>query len=304
MSKLDLTDWDDDSVDPAVKTRAASRSTWVSVAVNTSLSIVQVLVGVMSGSAGLIADGVHSLSDLVADFLVLFVSAHSRAEPDDRHPYGHHRFENAASLALGLLLLAVGAGMVWNAAVKIDNHAALPKVEVAALYVALAALVAKEGLFRYMLGVARQVRSAMLTANAWHARSDAASSLVVGVGIVGNLAGYPFLDPVAALVVGCMVLKMGWGFGWDALHDLMDQAADDELVQAIDATLRAVPGVRGCHNLRSRKMGDMVSIDVHIDIDADATVEAAHAIVDEAEQAVRARHPVLSMMAHIDPWRP
>lgn len=304
MSRTDFAQWDDDTVDPEAKARAASCSTWVSVAVNTSLSILQVLVGLVSGSAGLIADGVHSLSDLVADFLVLFVSAHSRGGPDERHPYGHHRFENAASLALGLLLLLVGIGMIWNAALKIGSHAALPKVEVSALYVALAALVAKEALFRYMLRVAKRVRSGMLVANAWHARSDAASSLVVGVGIVGNLAGYPFLDPVAALVVGCMVLKMGWSFGWEALHDLMDQAADDALVSAIRETILAVPGVRGCHNLRTRKMGDMVNIDVHIDIDAEVTVEAAHAIVQAAEDALRIKHPVLGLMAHIDPWRP
>jgi cation diffusion facilitator family transporter len=304
MVKYDVTQWDDDAVDPGAKARAASRSTWVSVAVNSCLSALQVLVGLLSGSAGLIADGVHSLSDLVADFLVLFVSAHSRSDPDERHPYGHHRFENAASLALGMLLLIVGAGMVWTAAVKIGHHTAIPRVEMSALYVAGAALVSKELLFRYMLGVARRVRSAMLVANAWHARSDAASSLVVGVGIVGNLAGYPFLDPVAALVVGCMVLKMGWSFGWEALHDLMDQAADDEQVEAIRATLLAAPGVRGCHNLRTRKMGDLVAIDVHLDIDAELTVEAAHDIVHRAEDAVRAQHPVLSLMAHIDPWRP
>lgn len=304
MLERDVAQWDDEAVDPEIRARAAARSTWVSVVVNTSLSALQVLVGLLSGSAGLIADGLHSLSDLVADFLVLFVSVHSRSDPDERHPYGHHRFENAASLALGFLLLMVGGGMVWAAAIRIGHHTALPKVEISALYVAGAALISKELLFRYMLGVARRVRSGMLVANAWHARSDAASSLVVGVGIVGNLAGYPFLDPVAALVVGCMVLRMGWGFGWEALHDLMDQAADDEQVAAIRATLLAAPGVRGCHNLRTRKMGDMVAIDVHLDIDADLSVELAHDIVQDAERAVRAQHPVLSFMTHIDPWRP
>jgi divalent metal cation (Fe/Co/Zn/Cd) transporter len=109
MSKRDVAQWDDEAVDPEIRARAAARSTWVSVVVNTSLSALQVLVGLLSGSAGLIADGLHSLSDLVADFLVLFVSVHSRSDPDERHPYGHHRFENAASLALGFLLLMVGA---------------------------------------------------------------------------------------------------------------------------------------------------------------------------------------------------
>jgi cation diffusion facilitator family transporter len=293
----------DNEVDVAAKARAASRSTWVSVGVNSTLSALQVVVGMVSGSSGLIADGIHSLSDLVADFLVLFVSAHSKAEADERHPYGHHRFENAASLALGLLLAGVGIGMLWNAIFKIEHHEAIPSVEVTALYVAVAALVAKEALFRYMLAVAKRVKSGMLVANAWHARSDAASSLVVGFGIVGNLAGYPILDPIAALVVGIMVLKMGWQFGWDALHDLMDQSADADEVEAIRVTILATPGVRGCHNLRTRKLGDMLTVDVHIDIDADITVEVGHAIVQAAQAAVRARHRVLDLMVHTDPWR-
>ena len=293
----------DDDGDAAIA-HAASRSTWVSVAVNSALSALQIAVGSLSGSAALVADGIHSLSDLVADFLVLFVSAHSRAEPDDRHPYGHHRFENAASLALGLLLAGVGIGMVWTAVIRIEHHEAIPKVEVTALYIALAALIAKEALFRYMLAAARRAKSAMLVANAWHARSDAASSLVVGLGIIGNLAGYSLLDPVAALVVGMMVLKMGWSFGWEALHDLMDQSADDDEVEAIRSTILATPDVRGCHNLRTRKLGDMLSVDVHVDIDADITVEAGHTIVQAVENALRDRHRVLGVMVHADPWRP
>ena len=304
MNNLDpMLALEDAEVDPAMKAQAASRSTWVSVAVNSTLSALQVAVGLISGSSGLIADGIHSLSDLVADFLVLFVSAHSKAEADERHPYGHQRFENAASLALGLSLAGVGIGMLWSAILKIEHHEAIPKVEITALYVAGAALIAKELLFRYMLAVAKRVKSSMLVANAWHARSDAASSLVVGCGIVGNLMGYPILDPVAALIVGLMILKMGWEFGWEALHDLMDQSGDDEEVEAIRTTILGTHGVRGCHNLRTRKMGDMLMVDVHIDIDAGITVEAGHAIVQSAEEAVRARHRVLGMIAHADPWK-
>ena len=255
------TDFVEDSEDTPYtlqeRAAAASRSTWVSVWVNVVLSTLQIVVGVLSKSQGLIADGIHSLSDLVADFVVLLANRHSQKDADANHPYGHQRFETAASLVLGLLLLAV----------------------------------------------AKRVKSSMLVANAWHARSDAASSLVVGIGIAGNLAGYPILDPIAALIVGFMVAKMGWTFGWDALHDLMDRAVDAQEVQAICQTLRDTPGVSDVHDVRTRKMGDMIVVDAHIEVDASLSVEAGHDIAVVARQRVMQRHRVLNLMTHVDPWR-
>ena len=249
------------------------------------------------------ADGIHSLSDLVADFVVLFASHHSKKDADEDHPYGHQRFETAASLVLGLLLLAVGVGMLWSAVKKLEAPETVQQVHVLALWVAGGALVSKELLFRYMLSVAKRVKSSMLVANAWHARSDAASSLVVGLGIIGNLAGYPILDPIAALIVGFMVGKMGWSFAWDALHDLMDRAVDEQEVQAIRQTLIETPGVSDVHDVRTRKMGDMIVVDAHLEVDADITVEAGHTIAVLAKQRVLQRHRVLNLMTHIDPWR-
>nr|WP_315225217.1 cation diffusion facilitator family transporter [uncultured Albidiferax sp.] len=302
-----LNDLNDDTEDtehtPAQRAAAASRSTWVSVGVNLVLTVLQIGAGIFSKSQGLIADGVHSLSDLVADFVVLLASHHSKKDADVDHPYGHQRFETAASLVLGLLLLAVGAGMLWSAATKLEAPEAIAQVHVLALWVAGGALVAKELLFRYMLAVAKRVKSSMLVANAWHARSDAASSLVVGIGIVGNLAGYPLLDPIAALIVGFMVSKMGWSFAWDALHDLMDRAVDEAEVEAIRQTLQTTPGVLGVHDLHTRKMGDMVVADAHIEVDATLSVEAGHEIAVMARQRVLQRHRVLNLMTHIDPWR-
>lgn len=299
--KTNLPDPGEEDFDAETKAAVASRSTWVSVAVNSGLSLLQIAVGLLSKSQSLVADGIHSLSDLIADILVLFVSQHSKQEADERHQYGHHRFENAASLALGALLAAVGAAMLWSAILKIEHPEAIARVEITALYVAASALVAKELLFRYVLAAAKRVKSSMLVANAWHARSDAASSLVVGFGIAGNLMGYPFLDPVAALIVGIIILKMGWQFGWDALHDLMDQSGDAEEVAAIEETIGAHAGVLGLHRLRTRKMGDMLTVDVHIDLPAELTVKESHAIVVDVEAQVMARHRVLGMMTHVDP---
>ncbi|MBK6659873.1 MAG: cation transporter [Proteobacteria bacterium] len=302
MKYTDLAhDPEDTQISADERSAAALRSTWVSVAVNLVLATVQVVVGVLAKSQGLIADGIHSLSDLVADFVVLVASHHSRKGADLDHPYGHQRFENAASLVLGVLLLVVGIGMLLSAVHKLQAPESVPSVHVVALWVAAAALVAKEGLFRYMLAVAKRVKSSMLVANAWHARSDAASSLVVGFGIAGNLAGYTILDPIAALIVGFLIAKMGWGFGWDALHDLMDRAVDEREVEAIRQTLLETPGVNGVHDLRTRKMGDMVVVDAHIEIDSGITVEAGHDIAVEARDRVMRRHRVLNVMTHVDP---
>mgnify|MGYP001020488704 FL=1 len=298
-----LDDPEDTQHTAAERATAASRSTWVSVGVNVVLTAVQISVGVFAKSQGLIADGIHSLSDLVADFVVLFASHHSKKDADDDHPYGHQRFETAASLVLGLLLLAVGVGMMWSAFRKLEAPETVQQVHAVALWVAAIALISKELLFRYMLTVAKRVKSSMLVANAWHARSDAASSLVVGIGIMGNLAGYPILDPIAALIVGFMVAKMGWEFGWSAMHDLMDRAVDDQEVAAIRQTLEQTPGVSGVHDVRTRKMGDMIVVDAHIEVDANLTVEAGHDIAVLARQRVMQRHRVLNMMTHVDPWK-
>ena len=296
-------DPEDTEHSPAERIAAAARSTWVSVGVNLVLTITQIAIGVVAKSQGLIADGIHSLSDLVADFVVLFASHHSKKDADVDHPYGHQRFETAASLALGALLLAVGLGMLWSAARKLEAPETVQTVHIMALWVAAGALIAKELLFRYMLSVAKRVKSSMLVANAWHARSDAASSLVVGIGIIGNLAGYPILDPIAALIVGFMVTRMGWGFSWDALHDLMDRAVDEQEVQAIRLTLIETPGVSGVHDVRTRKMGDMIVVDAHIEVDAAISVEAGHDIAVAARARVLQRHRVLNLMTHVDPWR-
>ncbi|MEG0822712.1 MAG: cation diffusion facilitator family transporter [Burkholderiaceae bacterium] len=294
---------EDSDISPAERSAAASRSTWVSVVVNLVLTSLQITAGIATRSQGLIADGIHSLSDLVADFVVLLANHHGKKDADEDHPYGHQRFENAASLILGAILLVVGIGMLWAAFRKLENPESVPQVHAAALWVAIGALLAKETLFRYMLAVAKRVKSSMLVANAWHARSDAASSLVVAIGIVGNLMGYPILDPIAALIVGFMVSKMGWEFGWDALHDLMDRGADEAEVAAIAQTLAGTPGIKGVHDIRTRKMGDMIVVDVHLEVDAEIPVEAGHDIAVAARHRVMQRHRVLNVMTHVDPWR-
>jgi cation diffusion facilitator family transporter len=283
------------------KKAAAKRSTLVSVLVNVCLGTFQIIAGFFSGSQGLIADGIHSLSDMVSDFVVLFANKHSSKDADEDHHYGHYRYETAASLFIGISLVVVGAGMIWNVAVKIMEPDVTREIKLIALWIALGGLVVKELLFQYMIYVAKKVRSSMLIANSWHARSDAASSLVVSIGIIGALYGYTIFDSIAALIVGFMIIKMGWNFSWDALHDLMDRSVSGVEDKKITNIILATPGVKGCHDLKTRKMGDMILVDVHIEVDSNMSVKEGHDIAVAARRAVMEQMPVLNVMTHIDP---
>jgi cation diffusion facilitator family transporter len=265
------------------------------------LTVLQVLAGFFGKSQSLMADGLHSLSDLIADILVLFANRHGNRHADANHPYGHARIETAASLILGISLAGVGVALLISAGLRLQHPEQVQAVHPFTLWIALIALAAKEGMFRYMLAVAQRVRSQMLIANAWHARSDAASSLVVMVGIGGNLLGYTFLDLVAAAVVGGMIAHMGAKFALDALSELVDTGLDEEEVEAIRKTLLGTPGVRSLHELRTRKMADNALVDAHVIVDPKISVSEGHFIAESARLAVLNKHHVLDVMVHIDP---
>ncbi|WP_322043763.1 cation diffusion facilitator family transporter [Paraburkholderia sp. J67] len=283
------------------KQQVARKTTLVSVALNSVLVVLQIVVGVFAHSQALIADGVHSLSDLVSDFVVLIANRHSGAKPDADHNYGHSRYETVASLFLGALLIAVGVGMLARAGTRLANLGDIPPVHASALAVAVLVLVSKEALFRYMLREAQRVRSAMLIANAWHARSDAASSLVVAIGIVGSLAGVRLLDPIAAAIVGFMVARMGWVFGWDALQDLSDRALDESAAADLRKLLLGTPGVLDVHEMRTRKTGDLALVDAHILVDPFISVSEGHYIAEMARVRLLTDSRVLDALIHVDP---
>lgn len=280
---------------------AAQKSTWVSIVINLLLTVLQVVAGYLGRSQSLMADGLHSLSDLLADIMVLFANRHGSRHADANHPYGHARIETAATLILGVALAALGVGLLIAAGMRLQHPEQVQAVHPFTFWIALASLAAKEGMFRYMLAVAKRVRSQMLIANAWHARSDAASSLVVAAGIGGNLLGYTFLDLVAAAVVGVMIAHMGGKFALEALAELIDTGLSEEEVEAIRTTLKTTPGVRGLHELRTRKMADHALVDAHILVDPKISVSEGHYIAESARQAVLAKHHVMDVMVHIDP---
>lgn len=277
------------------------RITWVSVVVNVVLTAMQIVVGVVAHSASLVADAMHTLSDIVADVFVLWANRRSAEAADEEHPYGHGRYETVASLVLGVLLMVTGAGILIAAAGRLQNIAGVPQVGEAAMWAAIATLAGKEGLFRYMLGVAERLRSPMLVANAWHARADALSSLVVAVGIGGALLGFNFADAVAAIVVGAMIVKAGAGFAWDAVRELIDTGLSAEEVAGIRTTLAATRGVVGIHDLRTRRMAHQVLVDAHLQVSPRVSVSEGHRIGEVARTRVLAEHPeVLDVLVHID----
>jgi len=279
----------------------SNRCTWISVFVNIGLTIVQVLAGIFAHSQSLIADGVHSLSDLISDFLVLIASYHSKSPADDTHPYGHGRIETAASLILGAILVLTGLGIMYGAAMKLENLGNMPPVTSLALWTAGLALLAKEGLFRYMLKVGEHLRSPMLIANAWHARSDAASSLVVAVGIAANMLGFVYADSVAAILVGFMIVRMGLMFAWEAFQELIDAGLSFEEVASIRQTLMDTQGVQNVHDLRTRKMAHRVLVDAHILVDSKISVSEGHSIAERARKRVIETHEsVNNVLVHVD----
>lgn len=280
----------------------ASQSTWVSVVVNIVLTLVQIAAGFIAHSQSLIADGMHSLSDLVCDFLVLIASHHSKNPADEGHPYGHGRVETAASFVLGAILLATGGAIMAAAAMKLQNIEHLAPVAPLALWVAGIALIAKEALFRYMLRVGERLRSPMLIANAWHARSDAASSLVVAIGIGANLLGFVYADSVAAIVVGFMIVRMGIVFAWDAFQELIDAGLAIEEVDSIRQTLIDTVGVESLHELRTRRMAHRALVDAHILVNPRISVSEGHSIAERARRRVLKAHPtVVDVLVHVDP---
>lgn len=280
----------------------SQRATWASVAVNLVMTVAQVVVGWLAHSQSLVAHGLHSFSDLLSDFLVLYASRQGAHPADEGHPYGHARIETAATLILGASLTIIGAGILWESGVRLQHVEALQAVEWSAFWVAVATVVSKEALYRYLIRVAEKLRSQLLTANALHTRADAASALVVVVGIGGALMGWRFLDLLAAALMGFMILRMGVMLAWGALQELIDTGLDGAQVLAIQETLVGTPGVLGLHALRTRRMAHQALVDAHVLVDARISVSEGHRIAEAARDRVLKAHPeVLDVLVHIDP---
>lgn len=281
--------------------RVTRRVTLVGAGVNAGLACLQIVFGLLGKSQALLADGIHTLSDLATDFIVLLASGHAARDADEDHPYGHGRIETLASVLLGAMLLLVALGIGYRGVESIV-HPQPTDLEAFTLLFAGLAIVAKEGLYHYTLRAARSIHSTLLESNAWHHRSDALSSIVVVIGIGAQLLGVLYADAIAAVVVALMIAWMAIKLVRKALSELIDTSLDTDLVESVQACMQLDPSVIGVHNLRSRSMGGMGYVDAHIEVDSDLTVSEAHYIAHRIEHQVKKQFPqIIDVHIHIDP---
>lgn len=284
------------------RAQISKRVTLVGALVNVLLSVVKVIVGFVAQSHALIVDGIHSLSDLLSDAMVWFASHHAQYGPDANHPYGHGRFETGATLGLGLLLILVAVGIVWDSTERLFSPELLLHPGTLALLVAIFSVLVKEVLYHYTVRAGRRIGSKMLRANAWHHRSDAVSSIVVVVGIGGTIAGLPYLDTVAAVVVGVMIGRVGWELGWSAFEELMDVGLGQEGLEKVKEIIHSVDGVDAIHMLRTRSIGGEIAVDVHVLVEPWLSVTEGHIISQTVmDRLLEQVDEVSDVTVHIDP---
>jgi cation diffusion facilitator family transporter len=277
------------------------RVTWIGAATNVALSGLKIFAGVFGNSAALIADGVHSLSDLATDFTVLVSLKLSNLPKDESHPYGHGKIENFSALLIGLILVGVAFGMFFDGVNDLiagrQNHPTS-----LALFAAAVSIVVKEGLFRYTLIVGKRTGQVSLIANAWHHRTDALSSIGALVGVSGTMLGAPYFDQVAAVAVALFIVQAGAKIGWDAFADLIDTSLDEKTVAQLKTIVAETPGVKGFHALRSRRVGSQILVDLHIQVPADTTVAQGHRISGRLKNTLKSAHPhIAEVLVHVEP---
>ena len=279
-----------------------ARASYVGAGVNILQTTIKLVFGVLGQSAALIADGIHSLSDLLSDLLVIIAVRLGSREADGDHPYGHRRFETIATAILGVSLIAISAGIVWHVLERINEPETLLVPDHNTLAVAALSILLNEWLFHYTQRIAKITRSKLLLANAWHQRSDALSSLVVLCGIGGVMLGYPFADAIAAVMVALMVAKIGLSLLFESVRELVDTSLPTAVVAEIRQAILGLDGVEGIHLLRTRQMGEDAYIDAHIVVDPRLTVSEGHRIGDAVKDELISRFDdVIDVLVHVDP---
>lgn len=281
-----------------------TRITWIGLSINLMLGLVKTCAGVWLGSKALIADGMHSLLDLLTDIAVLIGLSMARVPEDEGHHFGHHKFASLAKFFVGGFLLLFAAGLVFSALLDFRSGVDSPKAGIAAL-VAIISLVVKEALFWWTRGVAKLIKSDLLMANAWHHRTDSISSLGVAVALIGVWIGgesWAFLDGAVTLVLGCYLVFEAAKIFRGACADLLDAAPAREIVEDFREHILSTPGALAYHDFRVRRVGDVFEVDLHLQVAPDLTVEKGHEIARDVKYRLLNMHPEVSkVLVHVEP---
>lgn len=282
---------------------ATRKVTLVGVLVNIMLVIAQVVGGFIAQSQALIADGFHTLSDLITDFVVLIAAKMASKDADEDHPYGHERIETIATIILGMALGAVAIGIALDAADRLQHPEKLLQPGMLAIALAAFGILCKEGLYRYTYHVGKRINSSLLKANATHHRSDAISSVMVAIGVTASVIfSIPWLDALAAVAVSVMIFYMGAKLIFESAMELVDTAWESDKVESMLLLISNVPGVQNAHMLRTRKMSSSVLVDVHIQVSPYISVSEGHHIAEQVMSQLRGEYDEVSdIMVHIDP---
>ncbi len=270
--------------------------------VTVCLVLVKLAAGILGHSAALVADALHSVSDLCNDAVVVLGYRWGRRPQDDSHPYGHGKVETLATVVVGGLLVSVGVTLGLRSLSTVFGPPPLHAPGMIALAAALVSIVAKEAIYRRTIRIAERLDSRLLMANAWDHRSDVFASTAALVGVGGARLGFSWMDPAAAMVVCVFIVRMGWRFGWPSLLDLLDTSVEEELHRGIAVAVDGVKGVHGHHDLRTRRLGRDVFVDVDIEVAPELNVIQGH----DVARAVRKRlleevRGVRDAMVHVEP---
>lgn len=284
---------DNSNNDARQRERYIYRVTIVGAVCNVLLSVLKLVAGIVGRSSAMVADGMHSLSDLVTDAVVIVFVRMSSKPQDRRHEYGHGKYETLATSVIGILLFFVALGIMWDSSQKIWqclNGNAMPQPSILALVAALASIGVKEWLYRYTRTAGERQHSQAVVANAWHHRSDALSSVGTAIGIGGALALGPHwavLDPIAAFFVSVLIVRAAI----DQLRPSIGELVEDSLPESVEAdiskAIHSVPGVTDPHNMRTRKIGSKCAVDVHVRMDGNITLNEAHSKAAAVERNIR-----------------
>ncbi|MGF1684450.1 cation diffusion facilitator family transporter [Photobacterium minamisatsumaniensis] len=284
--------------------KVIQKATWVGSIANVALAIVKITVGKFTGSQALVADGVHSFSDLVTDTAILIGSRYWTAPADKGHPYGHGRFETLTNIFIGVVLALVGIGIGWDSISQI-GHETTAQPGMLAFWAAIASIVVKEVLYRWTVIQAKKINSRSLHANAWHHRSDALSSLPVAIAVIANyfVPDLHYLDQIAALLVTAMILKAAFEILWPAILELTEAEADTDVETQILQYANDMPLIREVHAIRSRRTGSTVLLDFHLLVDPEMSVDEAHTISENFKAHILAQiDEVVDVIIHIEPY--